>query len=337
MPGRIHRVLVAGTGSIGERHVRCFLATGRAAAGICELDDASRKAVAERYSIRGIFAELDKALEQEWDAALIATPAHTHIPIARTIVKHDIPILIEKPLSVNMDGIPELLAAVESRSLLAAVSYNYRAHPALVAMKSAIGDGRFGRALQMYCVVGQNFATYRPAYASVYFANRGHGGGAIQDAMTHLINMGEWLAGPVDRINVDADHLQLEGVDVEDTVHVFARHGKIMASYVLNLFQRPNESSITVVCEKATLRFDMRTGWWRWMDAVDGEWHDEVHALKDRDDLYVLNATAFLDALEGISPPLCTLGEGVQTLRTNLAALASMDSGQWQQVNAEKS
>lgn len=337
MNSRTHNVLVVGVGSIGERHVRCLLSTGRATVGICELNDDARNAVGERYAVCNVFAALDDALKANWDAALIATPAHTHIPIATRLVEHGIPILIEKPLSVDMNGIPELLDAVKTKNLLAAVSYNYRAHPALGAMKSAMDSGRFGHVLQLYCMVGQHFATYRPAYASVYFADREHGGGAIQDAMTHLINMGEWLAGPIDRINVDAEHQHLDGVDVEDTVHVFARHGKTMASYVLNLYQRPNESSITVVCEKATLRFDMRTGRWGWMEDADGEWHEETYALEDRDAMYVLNATAFLDALEGLSPPLCTLEEGVQTLRTNLAAIASADSGAWQQVNAEVS
>jgi len=336
MSARIHRVLVIGTGSIGERHVRCLLSTGRAEVGICELNDAIRNAVGDRYDVRGAFAELDEALDLKWDAALIATPAHTHIPIATKLVEHDIPLLIEKPLSVDMNGVAEILDTVREKNLIAAVSYNYRAHPALSAMKSAIDDGRFGNILQMYCNVGQHFATYRPAYASVYFANREHGGGAIQDAMTHSVNMGEWLAGPVDRISVDAGHQYLEGVDVEDTVHAFARHGKVMSSYVLNLYQRPNESSITVVCEKATLRFNMLEGRWSWMDDVDGDWHDEVHALDDRDALYELNAAAFLDALEGLSSPLCSLDDGLQSLRTNIAAITSASAGGWQQVNEER-
>ncbi len=48
-------------------------------------------------------------------------------------------------------------------------------------------------------------------------------GGGNQNALTHLINAGEWLIGPVDRILADAAHQLLPGVDVEDTVHVIAR------------------------------------------------------------------------------------------------------------------
>jgi len=51
-----------------------------------------------------------------------------------------------------------------------------------------------------------------------------------------------------------------------------------------------------------------------------------------RDAAFVAQANAFLDAIEGQSPPLCTLPEGLQTLRCNLAVLASVEQGTWQTV-----
>jgi predicted dehydrogenase len=328
-----HRMLVVGVGSIGERHTRCFLATDRVVIGICELNDTLRTGVSDRYNVTDVFATLEEALAQQWDAALVATPAHTHIPIALQLAQAGIPLLIEKPLSTTMDGVQELLDEVKRQNLLAAVSYNYRAYPALTAMKEALDTGRFGAIRQLNANVGQNFATYRPAYASVYFANRAQGGGAIQDALTHIINIGEWLAGPVDRISGDAAHQHLEGVEVEDTVHAFARHGDVMASYALNLYQQPNETVITLACEKATLRYEVAKNQWSWMNEVEGEWHEEHHPLEERDTCYVLNANAFLDALEGPAAPLCSLEEGVQTLKVNLALLASVNAPKWEEIH----
>ena len=51
----------------------------------------------------------------------------------------------------------------------------------------------------------------------------------------------------VERVVADAAHQVLEGVTVEDTVHLLARHGSVMASYSLNQHQAPNEITITVV------------------------------------------------------------------------------------------
>src|SRR5439155_16743169 len=119
----------------------------------------------------------------------------------------------------------------------------------------ALMSGRFGKPLELVAVSGQDFAFYRPAYQSTYYARRSTGGGAVQDALTHILNAGQWCAGDIDRVVADAAHLKIEDVDVEDTVHVMARHGDVMASYALNQHQAPNETTITVICERGTVRF----------------------------------------------------------------------------------
>lgn len=329
------RILVIGVGSIGERHVRCYLATTRAEVGICELNPELRETVARRYGIVDVFGDFGSALAQPWDAVLVATPAHTHIPIATEAARAGIHLIIEKPLSTSLDGLEELQKLVASHTLITAISYNYRAHPGVVAMKAALDSGRFGQPLQLYALLGQSFPTYRPAYRDIYFADHKQGGGAIQDAITHTFNLAEWLVGPITRISVDAAHQALDGVTVEDTVHAMARHGKVMASYALNLYQHPNDSHITVVCESGTVRFSVHENRWRYMLEPNGTWVDEMHELAERDTWYTHNADAILDAIEGKAPAPCTLEEGIQTLRVNLAALRSMKTGTWQAIGGD--
>ena len=67
-----HRVLIIGVGSIGERHARCFLTTERAEVGICEINDALRRTVADRYPVLGAFRQVEEALQQPFDAAVVA-------------------------------------------------------------------------------------------------------------------------------------------------------------------------------------------------------------------------------------------------------------------------
>ncbi len=332
MPESKHRLLVIGVGSIGERHVRCFLATGRVDVGICELNPELRESVAKRYNLTEVYGDLAAALAKPWSAVLVATPAHTHIPIATEVAKAGIHLLIEKPLSTSLDGIEELQRIVAKKKLLAAVSYNHRAHPGNQAMKDALDSGRYGKPLQLYMASGQHFPTYRPAYRDIYFADPKQGGGAIQDSITHTLNLAEWLVGPITRLAVDADHKHLEGVTVEDTVHIIARHGDVMATYATNMYQAPNEGCITVVCEKGTVRFELHEKRLRIMTDVEGPWDESLHELPDRDAWYVRNANIFLDALEGKGEPLCTLAEGLQTLKVNLAALKAAKSKTWQTI-----
>jgi predicted dehydrogenase len=210
------------------------------------------------------------------------------------------------------------------------VGYVYRSHPLLAAMRQAILGGRFGKPLELVSVSGQHFPTYRPAYRSIYYTDRTTGGGAIQDALTHALNAGEWLLGPINRVIADAAHQSLEGVSVEDTVHLLARHGGVLASYSLNQFQAPNEMTFTVICEKGTARWEPHEHRWRFMSQPGGPWQEECIDPLERDTLFIAQANAFLEAVEGAAAPLCSLDDGVQTLRVNLAALASVESNTWQ-------
>lgn len=327
-----HKVLIIGVGSIGERHLRCFQGTGRADVRLVEINPELRQTVADRYGVANHYGDLNTALQDKPDVAVVATPAQMHIPIATTLAEAGVHVLIEKPLSTSVEGIDRLRAVVKSQEVVAGVAYVHRAHPLLQAMRAAIAGGRFGRPVELVVVTGQNFPTYRPAYRSIYYNNHATGGGAIQDALTHMLNAGEWLVGPIDRLVADAAHQVLDGVDVEDTAHLLARQGGVLASYNLNQHQPPNELTITVLCEHGAARFEPHAHRWRWMEAKGDAWHDETIPPLERDTLFIAQASAFLDAVEGQRPPLCSLDEGLQTLRVNLAALASVKSQAWEPV-----
>jgi len=329
---RRHSLLIVGGGSIGERHLRCFAATGRVDLSLCEVDPARQQTVADRYQIQARFSKIQDALERKPGAVVICTPAHTHIPIALTAAQSGAHLLIEKPLSTTLDGLAELQREIVLRGLTTFVAYVYRAHPVLTAMRAAIQAGEFGKPVEIVVVSGQHFPFYRPAYRDTYYRSHATGGGAIQDAITHLINAGEWLVGPVDSLVADADHLLLPGVEVEDTVHVLTRHGRAMGSFSLNQHQAPNESSITVICERGTARFDMHQGQWSRATRPGDPWQVVLKDDLERDTLFARQAEAFLNTIEGSQPPLCTLEEGMQTLRVNLAILESVAKRTWQHL-----
>lgn len=330
----MYRVLIVGTGSIGERHLRCFQATGRAELSLVEINPALRETIAGRYGVSRAFANLDEALEASgaapFDAAVLCTPAPWHVPQALQLVEAGVHVLIEKPLSTSCAGVDQLQAAIARRGTLAAVAYVLRCHPLLTAMRAALLEGRWGRPVEVIATSGQHFPTYRPAYRDIYYNSHATGGGAIQDALTHLVNAGEWLVGPIERLVADAAHLVLAGVQVEDTVHLLARHGAVLGTYTLNQHQAPNETTLTVVAERGTARCEFHQNRWRWQETPGGEWRDESIPPLERDTLFVRQASAFLDAIEGRSPPHCSLAEGLQTLRVNLAALRSVGSHQWE-------
>jgi len=329
-------LLIVGVGSIGLRHLRCFLSTGRVRASICEINPALRERAVQQHPIAQCYSSLEAALADRHDAAVIATPAHLHVPIAIRLAEAGMHLLVEKPVSASMEGIDTLRQVLQNRNLLAAVGYSLRSIPSLRAMKEAIASGRFGHPVQVIAICGHDFPAARPAYRETYYRDHATGGGAIQDALTHIINAAEWLVGPADRALADAAHQMLDGVNVEDTVHLLTRHGRVLGCYSLNQYQAPSETTITVVCEHGTARFENHMNRWRWMTRPDEPWHDEPGGQFSYDEEITHQANVFLDAMEGRVPPPCSLEEGIQTLRVNLAALASLDQKTWQTVGPDR-
>lgn len=332
----MRKILVIGGGSIGERHVRCFLNTGRATVSLCELNPELRQDVTQRYQLPQSFESLEDALQHPFDGAVVCTPAHLHIPMALDIARCGIGLLIEKPLSTSPQNIDQLQHEVTERQLPASVAYVLRQHPAMQAMQQFMAERRFGRPVQVVAVGGQHFPFYRPAYRNIYYNNHATGGGAIQDALTHIVNASEWMVGPICRLTTDAEHCVLDGVHVEDTVHLLTRHishtesdPQVLGSFCLNQFQAPNENSLTIHCEGGSVRCELHHNQWLTCSEPGTDWTVQQQFTIERDELFTRQADAFLNQLDGTSPPACPLEHALQTLRVNLAALESAQHANW--------
>ena len=120
------------------------------------------KKIADNYTIKNSYADFTLALEAGHDAIVIATPAHLHIPMAQQAAESGLHLLIEKPLSISLDGIDHLDRTIRERKLVAGVAYVLRHIPVLAAMKKVLDSGRFGCPLHITVIRGQHFPTYRP-------------------------------------------------------------------------------------------------------------------------------------------------------------------------------
>ena len=143
-----------------------------------------------------------------------------------------------------------------------------------------------------------------------------------------MVNAVEWTIGPCTQVYCDASHQALEGVTVEDTVNVAARHGSILVSYSLAQFQAPNENTILYNCEKGSVKMEYHNQRWGTFRHGDKDWEWRECGPTERDAAFTAQAHAFLDGIEGKPTPLCTFEEAVQTLKFNRAALESARIGQ---------
>jgi predicted dehydrogenase len=323
----MHSTLIIGCGSIGERHLRCFQKTGRCSVAACDTNPTLLATINERYGVE-VFSSLDAALaEAQFDSVVICTPAHLHLPIATKLLNLRLHVFIEKPLAIDTALVPQVREAISQAQRFVAVAYVYHLMPWVANAREFLNKGELGKVLHVSSISGQHFPTFRPAYRDIYYTRHELGGGAIQDALTHLVNAVEWLIGPCTRVYCDAAHQALEGVTVEDTVNVTSRHGQVLVSFAMTQFQTPNENTLLIHCENGSVKIETNHQRWGVMRRGDTDWTWHQTPPQERDDMFIAQANAFLDGVEGRDTPLCTFEEAVQTLKFNQAALRSAATG----------
>ena len=106
----IKKVCVVGAGYWGKNHIKTLHELGFLG-GIVESNQETLNAITKQYPhIKG-FISLDEALQEDHFLGFtVATPANTHYEIAKTIITSGNHILIEKPLTLQIDHAEKLVS-----------------------------------------------------------------------------------------------------------------------------------------------------------------------------------------------------------------------------------
>jgi predicted dehydrogenase len=322
------RVLVIGSGGIGRRHLRGYLATGRASLAIVEPHAERRREAEAAFPLVESHASLDTVDLAGFDLAVICVPGHLHVTMMERCAAAGLAFMVEKPLAVTMDGVDAALAAVERAGILARVGYIRRIAPEVLAVRQQIAAGKIGELRLAYVNSSQEFPKYRPDFQTTYYARPDMGGGAILDAASHIFDMLVWLMGRPVAVGAMYDRLVLQGTETEDTCLVNIRFETgAMANVTINQFQKPNIAEASFIGTEGNLRLEHSV--LSFADDDSGTWkdrHDYMDGLvptKAHQARFTLQANAMLDALEGRPCHLATLEDARQSLQIALAAKSS--------------
>jgi predicted dehydrogenase len=244
------RVLVVGCGSIGRRH-----AANAARLASVTVVDAVPEQAAETARTLGVAVcvSIEEALAGRPDAVVVATPHHSHLPIARAALAAGADVLIEKPLAATLDGIAEFLSEADRLGRRVRVACNMRFHPAIAALRRALR--RVGRPLFARAHYGNYLPDMRPGadYRTLYCARAEAGGGVILDAI-HEIDYLVWLFGPVERVSAEAGRIGDLDIDVEDYAALALAHrGGVRSEVHLDYLQRSKRRGCEIAGSEGTL------------------------------------------------------------------------------------
>lgn len=144
-PSRPRPIVTIGAGSIvADAHFPAYRKAGFPIAGLYDLDFLRARSVADRFGVERVFGSLDEAVATEGAIFDLATP-----PAAHARVLERLPLgaaaLIQKPLGPNLDGAAEILQICRERKLVAAVNFQLRFAPIMLAISDAVARGLLGK------------------------------------------------------------------------------------------------------------------------------------------------------------------------------------------------
>ena len=123
------RVAVVGLGSIARK---AYLPVVTSFRGITPVlvsrTRSSLAAVGDAYRIPDRFDSLTEAIDGGLDAALVHTTSESHPEVVATLLRAGVPVLVDKPLALELESARELVALARGVSLM--VGFNRRYAPA---------------------------------------------------------------------------------------------------------------------------------------------------------------------------------------------------------------
>lgn len=205
-----------------------------------------------------VVGEVNELITHEVELAVVASPAPFHAKHALPLIEANIPVLIEKPLSVSVADSDLVQQAADKQGTPVAMGYCLRYLSSAIAFKKLLGQQAVGHIYNVNVEVGQYLPDWRPNkdYRSSVSANAELGGGALLE-LSHELDYVQWLFG-----SLDVKHAILRSggelsLDVEDCADIVAVCQSAVVNIHLDFLQRKPFRKCRVIGSLGTLEWDL--------------------------------------------------------------------------------
>ncbi|MDR3574587.1 MAG: Gfo/Idh/MocA family oxidoreductase [Anaerolineaceae bacterium] len=323
------KFLIAGYGSIGRRHMRNLLALGEQDILLYR----SGRSTLPEGELAGFQVETDlsQALDQNPQAVIIANPTALHLDVAIPAAERGCHILLEKPVSHNLERIAQLKAALKRGGGQLLVGFQFRFHPCIRQAASLLKEGAIGKPLSAHAHYGDYMPAWHPweDYRQSYSA-RGELGGGVALTLCHPLDYLRWLLGEVSSVWSFTGQLSDMEITVDDAAEIGLKFaGGAIGSAHLDYYQQPPSLRFEIIGTQGTLRWDNADNILRLFQAENKVWKElPAPANFERNDMFLDEMRHFLAVARGQAEPVCSLADGERVLQIALAANQSSQSGQ---------
>ena len=311
-----------GLGSMGKRRVRCLKSLGYKESEIIGFDlrEDRRAEAEEKYQIKTT-GDIKKVDLNKISALFISTPPDIHNRYIKFAIDNGKPAFVEA--SVILEGLKELARAAKKKNVLIAPSCTMRFHPAIMDITSIVKSGKYGKVTNFSYHSGQYLPDWHPweQVKDYYVGNKSTGGGReiIPFELTWLVDVFGMPSRAAGYYGITMD----VGAKIDDTYATIMDFGTFFGSLTVDVVARYAIRSLILNMEYGQILWRWDEGVVHLYDARDGRWVD-YHMPAGQsatgynkniiEEMYINEANAFIQAVEGKKTYPNTLEEDIKTL-----------------------
>jgi predicted dehydrogenase len=319
------KFLIAGLGSIGQRHLRNLISLGEKDIILYRTNKGALEN--KEFTHIPIVSDLRSAFDQKPDAVIISNPTSLHLDVAIPAADAGCAILIEKPLSNSMDNIDKLKMAAKNNSARILVGFQFRFHSNLRKIANLLNEKKVGEPVFVRAHYGEYLPAWHPweDYRQSYSARADLGGGVIF-TLCHPLDYLRWLIGEVQDLWAFIGHRGGLNLNVEDSAEIGLRFANgVIGSVHLSYIQRPPAHFLEIICTEGVIHWDY------FQDVIIVSRSEGSESIPSsytdiRNPMFLEEMRHFQAIVYGEEQPLCTLDDGIRALELALAAHESANS-----------
>jgi len=207
---------IIGAGMIADLHAKAIQHLPNATlAGVCGSNQEKARNLAAKYSCKVFVDHEEMIASDDIEIVTIATPSGAHMNPAIASARRGKHVLCEKPMEISLDRIDRMIEAHAQAGTSLGGIFNYRFDDAVRPLKEAIDSGRFGTitCASVYVPWWRSDDYYKSSWRG---SIRLDGGGALMNQSIHMVDLLQYLMGPVHSLQAYIATLG-HAIEVEDT------------------------------------------------------------------------------------------------------------------------
>jgi predicted dehydrogenase len=311
------KIAVIGYGSIGKRHIQNLLNIKNIEIIICTKQNIKNPNIKKIKIVKSIL----ECIEQKPDIGIITNETSKHVKVANQLVKQDVDVFIEKPLSNSTKDLKILKKTIEKQNIVSQMGCNFRFHPCIIKMKQIIENGVIGKIISVSAESGSYLPDWHPYedYRKGYAARDDLGGGIVLTCI-HEIDYLYWILGDVQEVFSVTGKFSKLKVNSDDMSAIILKFkNNVIGELHLDYFQRPNFKSCKIRGEKGAMYWNSDHNEVKIYLTNKKRWKTVLKIEKyERNKMYVDEIKHFLKCVKTRKSTINDIKEGIRTLEISL-------------------